>query len=107
MPGWIALTLGVTFGGGLGFAGTALAGIFFPYKAKEAYDSSPGAKYKVNPYLGMLLGLVGIFAWIWAAWVLAPQAFPDNLFLITVVRTLPSSAYSGSSRRSANSCPDG
>jgi basic amino acid/polyamine antiporter, APA family len=87
VPGWIALTLGVTFGGGLGFSGTALAGIFFPYKAKEAYDSSPGAKYRVNPYLGMLLGLVGIFAWIWGAWVLAPQAFPDNLFLITLVRT--------------------
>ncbi len=76
VPGWIALTLGVTFGGGLGFTGSALAGIFFPFKAKEVYAASPGAKYTVNSYLGMLFGVVGVFAWIWAAWVLAPQAFP-------------------------------
>jgi amino acid transporter len=86
VPGWIALTLGVTFGGGLGFAGSALAGIFFPFKAKEVYAASPGAKYTVNPYVGMLLGLGGVFAWIWASWVLAPQAFPDSVFLITLVR---------------------
>jgi amino acid transporter len=87
VPGWVALTLGVTFGGGLGFTGSALAGIFFPFKAKEAYDSSPGAKYKVNSFIGILFGLVGVFAWIWSAWVLAPKAFADNLFLITLVRT--------------------
>jgi hypothetical protein len=87
VSGWIALTLGVTFGGGLGFTGSALAGIFFPFKAKEVYAASPGAKYTVNSYLGMLFGVAGIFAWCWAAWVLAPQAFPDNLFLITLVRT--------------------
>jgi APA family basic amino acid/polyamine antiporter len=87
VPGWIALTLGVTFGGGLGFTGSALAGIFFPFKAKEVYAASPGAKYKVNPYIGILFGLAGVFAWIWATWVLAPQAFPASLFLITLVRT--------------------
>jgi len=87
VPGWIALTLGVTFGGGLGFTGSALAGIFFPYKAKEVYAASPGAKYTVNPYVGMLFGVAGVFAWIWSTWVLAPQAFPDSVFLITLVRT--------------------
>ncbi len=87
VPGWLALTLGVTFGGGLGFTGSALAGIFFPFKAKEVYAASPGSKYTVNSYVGMLFGVAGIFAWIWAAWVLAPQAFPENLFLITLVRT--------------------
>jgi basic amino acid/polyamine antiporter, APA family len=87
VPGWIALTLGVTFGGGLGFTSSALAGIFFPFKAKEVYDASPGAKYKVNPYLGLLLGAIGVFAWIWTAWVLAPHAFPDYTVLITAVRT--------------------
>ncbi len=87
VPGWLALTLGVTFGGGLGFTGSALAGIFFPFKAKEVYAASPGAKYTVNSYVGMLFGVAGIFAWIWAAWVLAPHAFPASLFLITLVRT--------------------
>jgi amino acid transporter len=87
VPGWIALTLGVTFGGGLGFTGSALAGIFFPFKAKEVYAASPGAKYKVNSYVGMLFGVAGIAAWIWASWVMAPLAFADSLFLITLVRT--------------------
>jgi hypothetical protein len=41
----------------------------------------------VNSYLGMLLGVVGVFAWCWTAWVLAPQAFPTSLFAITLVRT--------------------
>jgi basic amino acid/polyamine antiporter, APA family len=87
VPGWYALTLGVTFGGGLGFTGSALAGIFFPFKAKEVYAASPGAKYTVNSYVGMLFGLAGIFAWIGGAWVLAPQAFAESMFLITLVRT--------------------
>ncbi len=87
VPGWLALTLGVTFGGGLGFTGSALAGIFFPYKAKEVYAASPGAKYTVHPYIGMLFGLGGVFAWIWSNWVMAPLAFPDSVFLITLVRT--------------------
>ncbi len=86
VPGWIALTLGVTFGGGLGFTGSALAGIFFPFKAKEVYDASPGAKYYVNSYLGMLMGLVGLFAWCWGGWVLADHAFPTIPFLVWFVR---------------------
>ncbi len=86
VPGWLALTLGVTFGGGLGFTGSALAGIFFPYRAKEVYAASPGAKYYVNSYLGMLLGLAGLFAWCWSGWVLAPHAFPNSVFLIWFIR---------------------
>ena len=87
VPGWIALTLGVTFGGGLGFTASALAGIFFPFKAKEVYAASPGAKYTVNPFIGMLFGVAGVVAWIWSSWVLAPHAFPDYPVLITAVRT--------------------
>ncbi|HEX8990188.1 MAG TPA: hypothetical protein VF784_00790, partial [Anaerolineales bacterium] len=86
VPGWVALTLGVTFGGGMGFTGSALAGIFFPFKAKEVYAASPGAKYYVNSYLGMLMGLAGLFAWSWAGWVLADHAFPSSVFLIWFVR---------------------
>jgi len=86
VPGWTALTLGVTFGGGMGFTGSALAGIFFPFKAKEVYAASPGAKYYVNSYLGILMGLVGLFAWSWAGWVLAPHAFANSVFLIWFVR---------------------
>jgi amino acid transporter len=86
VPGWIALTLGVTFGAGLGFAGTALAGALFPYRAKEVYEGSPGAKYKVNGYLGMLLGLLGAFSFVWTGWVLAPQAFASYPVLMWLTR---------------------
>jgi APA family basic amino acid/polyamine antiporter len=86
VPGWVALTLGVTFGGGLGFTGSALAGIFFPFKAKEVYAASPGAKYYVNGLLGVLMGAFGLFAWCWTGWVLAPHAFPSSVFLIWLVR---------------------
>ena len=86
VPGWIALTLGVTFGGGLGFTASALAGIFFPFKAKEVYDASPGAKYYVNGLLGVLMGLVGLFAWSWGGWMLADHAFPTVPFLAWAVR---------------------
>lgn len=88
VPGWIALTLGVTFGAGLGFAGTALAGALFPYRAKEVYEGSPGAKYKVNGYLGMFLGLIGAGSFAWTGWVLAPQAFASVPFLIGLTRLL-------------------
>ena len=87
VPGWLALTLGVTFGGGLGFAGTALAGIFFPYKAKEVYAASPGAKYTVNSYLGMLLGIGGRAGLDCGRLGDGPSAFPTSMFLITLIRT--------------------
>ncbi len=86
VPGWLALTLGVTFGGGLGFTGSALAGIFFPFKAKEVYEASPGAKYYVPGIVGLLMGAAGLFAWGWGGWVLAPHAFPSSVFLIWLVR---------------------
>jgi APA family basic amino acid/polyamine antiporter len=86
VPGWIALTLGVTFGAGLGFAATALAGALFPYRAKEVYAGSPGAKYTVNSYVGMLMGVAGLFAFVWAGWVLAPQAFANYPVLMWLTR---------------------
>ncbi len=76
VPGWLALTLGVTFGGGMGFTGSALAGIFFPYRAKEVYEASPGAKFFVNPYLWNVVGVGRSYLpGCWSGWVLAPHAF--------------------------------
>ncbi len=86
VPGWLALTLGVTFGGGMAFAGTALAGAWFPFKAKEVYAASPGAKYKVNGYMGLLLVLIGAVSFIWISWVLAPHAFATSGLLVWLVR---------------------
>jgi amino acid transporter len=59
-PGWVGLTLGVTFACGYVFVVTCLAGALLPYRAKDVYDSSPGAKYKIgNTPLVTVLGFIG------------------------------------------------
>ena len=57
---WYDLTLGVTFACGYVFVITCLAGALLPYRAKDVYDASPGAKYKIgNTPLVTVLGIVG------------------------------------------------
>jgi amino acid transporter len=59
-PGWVGLTLGVTFACGYVFVITCLAGALLPYRAKDVYDASPGAKYKIgNTPLVTVLGAIG------------------------------------------------
>jgi amino acid transporter len=57
---WVALTLGVTFACGYVFVVTSLAGALLPYRAKDVYESSPGAVYKVgNIPLVTIFGVIG------------------------------------------------
>lgn len=57
---WADLTLGVTFACGYVFVITCLAGALMPYRAKDVYESSPGAVYKVgNIPLVTILGVIG------------------------------------------------
>jgi amino acid transporter len=84
--GWVGLTLGVTFGCGYVFIITCLAGALLPYRAKEVYEASPGAKYKVSGYVGVLFTILGVVAFIWTAWALAPQAFATSALLAWLVR---------------------
>jgi amino acid transporter len=59
-PGWVTLTLGVTFACGYVFVITCLAGALLPYRAKEVYEASPGAKFKLgNTPLVTILGIIG------------------------------------------------
>jgi len=59
-PNWVTLTLGVTFACGYVFIITCLAGALLPYRAKDVYDASPGAKYKLgNTPLVTILGGIG------------------------------------------------
>ena len=57
---WASLTLGVTFACGYVFVATALAGALLPYRAKAAYEASPGAKYTLGGVpLVTIIGLLG------------------------------------------------
>jgi amino acid transporter len=74
-PGWVTLTLGVTFACGYVFVITCLAGALLPYRAKEVYQASPGAKYKLGntPWV-TILGAIGfVFG---AAFVLMFMLYP-------------------------------
>ncbi len=82
---WTSLTLGVTFGCGYVFIITCLAGALLPFRAKEVYEASPGAKYNVNSYLGLLLSVIGVVGFIAISWALAPQAFANYTVLQWVV----------------------
>ena len=83
---WTSLTLGVTFGCGYVFIITCLAGALLPYRAKEVYEASPGAKYKVSGIVGLLFTLLGAGAFIGLTWELAPQAFATSSLLTWLVR---------------------
>jgi amino acid transporter len=57
---WTSLTLGVTFACGYVFVATALAGALLPFRAKAAYEASPGAKYTIGGFPWVtLIGLLG------------------------------------------------
>ena len=57
---WASLTLGVTFACGYVFVVTALAGALLPFRAKAAYEASPGSKYTVGGFpLVTIIGLLG------------------------------------------------
>jgi APA family basic amino acid/polyamine antiporter len=83
---WTSLTLGVTFGCGYVFIITCLAGALLPYRAKEVYDASPGAKYQVSGFVGLLFTVLGAAAFIALTWFLAPQAFAAYPVLYWLVR---------------------
>jgi basic amino acid/polyamine antiporter, APA family len=86
VPGWAGLTLGVTFGCGYVFIITCLAGALLPFRAKDAYEASPGAKYKVNGWIAILCTLLGLLAFWYISWTLAPEAFAGYIALIWLVR---------------------
>ena len=86
VPGWVGLTLGVTFAGGYVFIISCLAGALLPYRAKEVYEASPGAKHKTSGYIGVLFTVLGVLAFVVTTWVLSSQAFASYPLLIWLVR---------------------
>jgi amino acid transporter len=76
VPGWIGLTLGVTFGCGYVFVITCIAGALLPYRARELYEASPAAKYKLGntpmiTVVGVIGGILGTLMVL--AFLFAPQ----------------------------------
>ena len=93
VPGWVGLTLGVTFGCGYVFVVTCIAGALLPYRAKSVYEASPGAAYNLGGIpmvtimgtLGGILGTIMVLAFllnpalgVLGAWNF--EAFPANLW---------------------------
>ncbi|MCX6026642.1 MAG: APC family permease [Chloroflexi bacterium] len=73
---WAPLTLGVTFACGYVFAASSLAGAVLPFRAKEVYAASPGAKYKLGsiPWVTILGGLGAVFGFAMvASYLIYPQ----------------------------------
>lgn len=92
---FVLFTLGVTFGCGYAFAATALAGAFSPFRAKELYESSPGAQFKVNGLLGLLLMLIGAVTFVWSTWSMAVVFTTDPLNLPVLVWIVRLAALAG------------
>ena len=85
---WYALTLGVTFACGYVFAASSLAGAVFPYRAKDIYEASPGAKYKLGkvPWVTILGGLGAVFGFAMvASYLIFPQLGLVSTLAYTVV----------------------
>ena len=60
---WTSLTLGVTFACGYVFVATAFAGALLPFRAKAAYEASPGSNYTIGGLpLVTFVGLLGAAA---------------------------------------------
>jgi APA family basic amino acid/polyamine antiporter len=78
-PGWVGLTLGVTFACGYVFVITCLAGALLPYRAKDVYEASPGAKYKFGGI--PLVTILGVLGFIFGAVMLVMFMFDARLGL--------------------------
>ena len=84
---WATITLGVTFGCGYVFVGTALAGALLPFRAKALYDASPGSSYKVGGVpLVTIVGLIGAAAGLWFLYefLLSPELGMNSTLAYTV-----------------------
>ena len=84
---WASITLGVTFGCGYVFIGTALAGALLPFRAKALYEASPGSQYK---FLGVplvtIVGVIGTIAGLYFLYLflLSPELGMNSTLAYTV-----------------------
>jgi APA family basic amino acid/polyamine antiporter len=82
-PGWVGLTLGVTFACGYVFVITCLAGALLPYRAPEVYEASPGAKYKLGGV--PLVTILGVIGFVFGAFMVLMFMFYSQLGLTSTL----------------------
>ena len=85
---WYSLTLGVTFACGYVFTASSLAGAVLPFRAKELYEASPGAQYKLGgiPWVTILGGLGFVFGGAMVlSFMFVPQLGLTSTLAYTVV----------------------
>ena len=84
---WTRWTLGVTFANGAVMVLSALAAALLPYRAKQVYEASPGAKYMIG---GMpLVTVLGILGFILGGFMVVSFLFVKDLGLAFANDALP------------------
>ncbi len=84
---WTRWTLGVTFANGAVMVLSALAAALLPYRAKQVYEASPGATYRVGET--PLVTIVGILGFLLGGFMVVSFLFVKDLGLAFSNDALP------------------
>jgi basic amino acid/polyamine antiporter, APA family len=84
---WARWTLGVTFANGAVMTLSALAAALLPYRARQVYEASPGARYMVGSV--PLVTVLGVLGFVLGGFMVGSFLFEDNLGLAYSVDSLP------------------
>jgi APA family basic amino acid/polyamine antiporter len=84
---WARWTLGVTFANGAVMTLSALAAALLPYRAKQVYEASPGARHMLGGV--PLVTVLGGLGFLFGGFMVGSFLFEDNLGLAYSVDSLP------------------
>jgi amino acid transporter len=84
---WTRWTLGVTFANGAVMVLSALAAALLPYRAKQVYEASPGAKYMLGNT--PLVTVIGALGFLLGGFMVASFLFVEELGLAFTNDALP------------------
>jgi amino acid transporter len=85
--GWVRWTLGVTFANGATMVLSALAAALLPYRAKQVYDASPGAAYRIGGI--PTVTIVGLLGFLLGGFMVASFLFTPELGLAYSIDAFP------------------
>ena len=105
---WYSLTLGVTFACGYVFILSTLAAALLPFRARELYEASPGAKYTIGGFplvsvfgfIGFVFGIIAVVLFLsrpeYGLTGTIPYIVVAGVFLVCVVWYWINRAYNKS-----------